>query len=97
MSYLEVKPGEELYLMVQGIDNAYFSLYLQLIRQSEVIKPDNKTSESGEGFNEIIIQEGVAYDFVIKPKERLIVQMRAKEMEFDLVVGSHLPLELCMT
>lgn len=39
----------------------------------------------------------MAYDFVIKPKERLIVQMRAKEMEFDLVVGSHLPLELCMT
>lgn len=34
VTFLNVKPGEQFYLMVQGIDNAYYSLYLQLIRES---------------------------------------------------------------
>jgi hypothetical protein len=34
VTYLDVNPGEQLYLVVQGIENAYYSLYMQLIRQS---------------------------------------------------------------
>ena len=37
------------------------------------------------------------YDFFIKPKESIIVQMHATETVFDLIIGSHLPLDLCMT
>jgi hypothetical protein len=32
VTFLDVKPGEQFYLIIQGIDNAYYSLYLQLIR-----------------------------------------------------------------
>lgn len=32
VNFLDVQPGEQFFVMVQGIDNAYFSLYLQLIR-----------------------------------------------------------------
>lgn len=31
----DVKKGEEIYVQVQGVDNAYYSLYLQLVRDSE--------------------------------------------------------------
>lgn len=34
VTFLDVKEGQQVYLMVQGVENAYYSLYLQLIRQS---------------------------------------------------------------
>jgi len=80
---------------VQGIENAYYSLYRQLIRESES-NPDDK-GNNNEGYNEIIIQENIQYDFFIKPKEKLIVQMHSTVSEYDLVIESHLPLDLCMT
>lgn len=86
--FLNVQPGEQFYVAVQGVENAYYSLYLQLIRQSEINPDKNNT----EGYNEIIILENVQYDFFIKPKEKIIIQMHPTVNEFDLVVGSHLPL-----
>ncbi len=65
--------------MVQGIENAYYSLYLQLIRQSES-EPVDKTNS--EGYNEIIVQENLPYDFFIKPKENIIVQLHSTVPEF---------------
>lgn len=42
----------EVFLEVQGVDNAYYSITTQIIRKSEA----NPTKKNGTGYNELIVR-----------------------------------------
>ena len=54
----------DIFVQVHGIENAYYSIELQLIRNSEK-KP---TDDGNIGYNELIIRETIMYEYVINSK-----------------------------
>lgn len=58
----------------------------------------NRTNQKDtKGYNEIIIIEGISYQFNIKAKSKEVYQIHSKENTFGLDISSLLPVELCMT
>lgn len=69
-----------IYVKVEGKEAAYYSLSLQLLKDNErEWWKRNQTDQKGKGFNEIILQEGVPYEFYIEPNERVVYQIHSKE------------------
>lgn len=70
--------ARNIFVKVEGIENAYYSITLQLIRDSE---KDHK-DDGNKGYNELIIKEGIPYEFVIAPKDKMIFQLHPSDKEF---------------
>lgn len=86
-----------MYLKVTGQESAYFSVQLQLMKEGERQWWHQNKTNSSKGYNEIIIVEDIAYEFVIAPKSKEVYQIHSKDRKFLLDMTAHLPLELCMT
>lgn len=63
-----------------------------MIRESE--KPTDKDQK---GYNELIIFEGINYEYVISANDKMILQLHSKEMKYYVRMTSNLPLDVCMT
>ena len=64
--------NRNIFVRVEGIENAYYSITLQLIRNSE---KDHKDKDN-KGYNELVLKEGIPYEFIISPKEKMVFQLR---------------------
>lgn len=68
--YEKVKENQTIYLKIQGKENAYYSVQLQLIKESERQWWNRTHPNNGKGYNEIILVEDIAYEFNIKAKSK---------------------------
>jgi hypothetical protein len=92
-----MKENQTVYLKITGKENAYYSVQLQIIKEGEMQWFNRTHPPGGKGYNEIIIVEGIPYEFNIKAESKEVFQIHSKESTFTLDITSLLPLELCMT
>ena len=59
-------------MRVGGIENAYYSVSMQLIRDSE-----KDTEKEQDGYNELILKEGIEYEYVIGSEEKSVFQIHS--------------------
>jgi hypothetical protein len=99
VKFTGLKENQTVYIKVTGKEAAYYSVQVQLIKDSDREwwrRPHGDRNQS-KGYNEIVIFEDIPYEFTIEANEKAVYQLHTKEMRFYLEMSSLLPVELCMT
>lgn len=87
------KKLKEVFLEVEGVENALYSLTTQVIRKSEA----DPTDPDAKGYNELIVREEIPYEYVLNAKEKVVFQLRSTQPEFLLIAKASAPVDVCFT